>query len=274
MITLACMVVPYLNVTIIRTIVSLVFLLFVPGYVFTAAFFPKRDDINNAERAALSVGLSIGIIAVTGFSLNYTPWGIGLQSVALSLAAVTSACAWLAIKRRDALAKGDRFTVRFPELRDAVTMRLQSGSRLDRTLTTIAIASIALSLCVFAYLVATPGSEHFTELYVLGSYGKAKDYPNEFILGQTKPIVAGVINKEQGDASYELVIRLNDSKGNATTLHTEQITLRDGQTWEQRIPLTPDRAGNDMKIELSLYKKPDLNTPYRQAYFWTNVTRV
>ncbi len=135
------------------------------------------------------------------------------------------------------------------------------------------VASLIVSACVFAYLVAVPGSEHFTELYVLGPYGKAKDYPQEFPLGQTRSVVVGVSNKENRDASYELAVRLNDS-GNSTILNTERITLKNGQTWQQPLNLTPDKAGNGMKMEFTLYKEPDLNIPYREAYFWVNVTRI
>ena len=270
--TLACIVVPYLNVTIVRTIIGLIFVLSAPGYVVIAALFPSRNDISDAERAALSFGFSIGLLALVGLGLNYTPWGLRLESVLGFTTALTVLCVFIAVRRRGALSKANRFAVSLEEVRSAVSViRPGSGARLDRALSIIALVSIIVSASVFAYLVAAPSNEHFTQLYVLGPYGKAADYPTNFTLGDTSSVVVGVTNNEGRDTTYELVVRLNDS-GNATTLHTEQLTLGNGQTWQKPISLTPDKAGDGMKMEFLLYKSPDYDTPYREAYFWVNVT--
>ncbi|MGD0170779.1 MAG: DUF1616 domain-containing protein [Halobacteriota archaeon] len=271
-IALACIVIPYLNASGARVVTTLVFILSVPGYVFVAALFPHSNDLSNAERAALSFAFSIGLMALIGIGLNYTPWGIQLGPVVACALVLTFACSWISVKRRDALAKADRFTVRFADVRAAGNVTLpQSGAGLDRRLTLIAIASLVVSASVFAYLLATPTNEDATELYVLGPYGQARDYPQEFTLGQTRSVVVGVTNRENSEASYVLAVKLNDS-GNATTLDTERIALGNGQTWQQNVSLTPDRIGDGMKMEFTLYKEPDLNTPYRDVYFWVNVT--
>lgn len=73
----------------IRWVLGSVFVLFVPGYATVEALFPKRGELDSLERFALSVGLSIAIVAFVGFLLNYTPWGIRLTPLVISLAIIS-----------------------------------------------------------------------------------------------------------------------------------------------------------------------------------------
>jgi hypothetical protein len=81
---------------IIRYVLGAIFILWLPGYVFIKALFPaglptknpdKNLDMN--ERVALSVGMSLALVSITGLLLNYTPWGIRLTPITLSLTALT-----------------------------------------------------------------------------------------------------------------------------------------------------------------------------------------
>lgn len=56
-----------------------VLVLFLPGFVSIQALFPKKE-IDDLERLALSIGLSLAIVALIALVLNYTPWGIRLNS--------------------------------------------------------------------------------------------------------------------------------------------------------------------------------------------------
>ena len=78
-VTVALVFVPYLNGTFLRPVLGLVFVLLVPGYVFIAAFFPRKEDMSDIERIALSFGFSIGTLGLIGIGLNYTPWLIRLE---------------------------------------------------------------------------------------------------------------------------------------------------------------------------------------------------
>lgn len=80
---------PPLNETLLRVILGLPLILFVPGYVFISALFPEKKEFDSLERIALSIGLSICIAAFTGFLLTYTPFGVSQVSVLFSLSAIT-----------------------------------------------------------------------------------------------------------------------------------------------------------------------------------------
>jgi len=56
--------------SLIRMILGSIFVLFIPGFTWTFAFFSK-DEIDIIERIALSFGLSIALVPLTVFYLNY-----------------------------------------------------------------------------------------------------------------------------------------------------------------------------------------------------------
>jgi hypothetical protein len=68
-----------------RIILGLPLVMFFPGYTLIAALFPKRDDIDSIERVALSFGLSIAVVVLIVLMLNYSPWGIKLYPILISL---------------------------------------------------------------------------------------------------------------------------------------------------------------------------------------------
>jgi uncharacterized membrane protein len=49
---------PYSNVSVFRQILSVIIVIFNPGYALTAALFPrKKHDVSNIERVTLAFGL-------------------------------------------------------------------------------------------------------------------------------------------------------------------------------------------------------------------------
>jgi uncharacterized membrane protein len=68
----------------LRWLLGTIFTLFLPGYVTTEALYPDENSLNNIERIAISIGLSLAITPLIGLLLNYTPWGIKLESILLS----------------------------------------------------------------------------------------------------------------------------------------------------------------------------------------------
>lgn len=96
--------VPPLNETPLRAVLGFILVLFVSGYAFASALFPGSDELDGIERLALSIGLSICIVVFIGIALNYTPWGIRLKPILLSISAFTLAstaiCAYRRVKIR------------------------------------------------------------------------------------------------------------------------------------------------------------------------------
>ena len=81
-----------------RYILGSIFVLCLPGYTFTKALFPERE-LDSVERAALSLGISLALVPIIGLLLNYTPWGVRLIPITLSLLALTLTFASAAMVR-------------------------------------------------------------------------------------------------------------------------------------------------------------------------------
>ena len=82
----------------IRYILGAIFVLFLPGYSLIKALFPEKE-LDNIERTALSMGMSLALVPITGLILNYTPWGIRTTPITLSLLTLTIIFATAAIIR-------------------------------------------------------------------------------------------------------------------------------------------------------------------------------
>ena len=102
----------------IRYVLGMIFILWLPGYTFIKALFPRTapgrpatslthtvQNLDTIERIALSIGLSLALVPITGLLLNYTPWGITLTPTVLSLAGLTLAFATAAMLREKQQAK-------------------------------------------------------------------------------------------------------------------------------------------------------------------------
>ena len=90
----------------IRYALGTIFVLWLPGYAFMRALFPKHPaaktdekDMDTIERTALSIGISLALVPMVGLLLNYTPWGLSMTPIVLSLVALTVAFAVAAILR-------------------------------------------------------------------------------------------------------------------------------------------------------------------------------
>ena len=82
----------------IRYLLGAIFVLFLPGYSLIKLLFPEKE-LDNIERNALSMGMSLALVPITGLILNYTPWGIRTTPVTLSLLTLTIIFATAAIIR-------------------------------------------------------------------------------------------------------------------------------------------------------------------------------
>jgi hypothetical protein len=84
----------------LRAVLVLPLVFFLPGYVLVAALFPGRGaGLRAEERAMLSIGLSLALVALGGLLLNQTPWGLQADSWAALLGLFTLAAAVVAVLR-------------------------------------------------------------------------------------------------------------------------------------------------------------------------------
>lgn len=205
-----------------RVVLGLPFILFFPGYALIAFLFPRTDDLGIIERVALSFGLSIAITPLIGLGLNYTPFGIRLTPILVSITVFNLAFSLLAEWKRQSVEEAF-YPFDLNEVRRLYEGAFRSGSRLDRALTIILVISIAASLIALAYVIAVPKQgEKFTEFYILGPGGKAADYPTSLSVGEEGSLIIGIANHEYRTVYYGVEIWLVNStfENNETVVHS------------------------------------------------------
>jgi uncharacterized membrane protein len=117
----------------LRKVIGLPFILFFPGYALISFLFPEKRDLDNIERIALSFGLSIAITPLIGLILNYTPFGIRLMPILLSLSSFNMTFSVLSIYRR--MTARDPFIPRIDLKKLKEDLEWDKSSRLDKVLT-------------------------------------------------------------------------------------------------------------------------------------------
>jgi uncharacterized membrane protein len=291
---------------VLRIPIGLLMVLFVPGYVLIAALFPRAGDLDGIERIALSFGLSIAVVPLIGLGLNYTPWGIRLIPVVISISAFTLLMAAAAYWRRTSLPPEERFSLHLRQWTDSLKEEIRAeGERswVDKALTVILILSIIASVAALVYVVVTPKEgEKFTEFYILGPGGKAYDYPTEVRAGNNSTVIVGVVNHEYRLTNYTMEIQLNNtppidillngseennSLNDATTMLSAleydrsaltipilkmNLSLPHNETWERTVSYVLDEPGDRQKLQFLLYKEGNFTSAYRDLHLWVIVS--
>ena len=247
----------------LRIVVGVPFVLLLPGYCLVAALYPRRDDLQLAERLALSSGLSIAVVPLIGLALNYSPWGIRLEPILAFVTLFVVLAAAAAAFRRGLLPAEEAFG-----LASDVRLPRWPKLRLIDALAGMALLAFLASLGGGVYFVAASGEgpEGFTEFYVLGSGGKAEDYPGLVKAGEQATAVLGLVNREGRDTAYQIAVMLDGE----TTDDIDGVVLGNGERWEKTVALLPAHAGNSQKAEFLLYKDGG-GEPYRSLHLWLDV---
>ncbi|WP_372912399.1 DUF1616 domain-containing protein [Salinigranum sp.] len=293
---------PVVRDTPLRIVVGLPFVLFVPGYALVAALFPERgtdpaDDatdgsgITGLERVALSFGVSIAVVPLVGLVLNFTPFGIRLVPIVVTLTVLVLALAAVATRRRLALPTEDRFTVPWRAwLRAGRSELFDPETRTDGALNVLLVVSLVLAVSSVGYAVAVPKQgESFTEFYLLTESDDgelvADGYPTEFVAGQSQSLVVGVGNQEHQQQAYTVVVELHDVQvtDNWTRvvdrqrLQTFELETEHNETWQRQHTVTPELTGDRMRLTYMLYRgappaTPTTDNAYRELHLWVNVS--
>jgi len=191
----------------LRVVLALPLMLFIPGYCVIAALFPKDGDINLIERFTLSFGLSVAIVPLIGLGLNFTPWGIRLEPIMISVTLFTLVMVLVAYYTRSGLPHDEQFRIHFfraaTDIKEGIVPSKQS--RIDRILGVVLALAILVTIATAIYVIAVPQEgEAFTEFFILGNNRTAENYPNNIIPGQIYPMFVGVGNHEHRNTRYTI----------------------------------------------------------------------
>lgn len=340
LLTVGAVFLPVIRDTPIRILFGLPFTLFLPGYAFIAALFPEagsspvhsteepkttadagegtndgetvdsdvsqvqRTGIDGIERTALAFGTSIAIVPLLLLCLNFTPWGIRLEPIMVTVSVFTLVATSVAARRRWALPPDDRFSVPYQEwIQNGRKELLQPETRTDQALNILLIASIMLAIGSVGYAVAVPPQgEQFSEFYLLTKSDDgelvADGYPTELTRGESESIVVGITNNEYRPINYTVVAQLqevettapdNVTRSNESAVDTEtqvrnrqeidrfRVQLDHNETVQESRPISPPTTGEELRLQYLLYtgevpETPTEDNAYRSLHLWVTVS--
>jgi len=284
---------PLLNTLPLRIILTLPVVLFIPGYCIIAALYPKKRDIDLIERIALSFGLSIAVIPLIGFGLNFTPWGIRLDPIVVSLSLFTFVIILAAYYQRSLVEEDERFSFPFSEVALAMKRELVPGgrNRVDHILGGILILLIFTTLITTIFVFTAPkGEEGYSEFYVLDENRTTSNLPSRINVTQSYPINIGIGNHENRNVTYTIETWTVRTEFNNIT-NTSRIvamepndrmtfTLAENRTAIIPYNLSVRQTGYD-RVEFLLFNesipgfevtgKDRISASYRDLHLWLTV---
>jgi uncharacterized membrane protein len=284
---------PILNTTPLRIILALPIVLFIPGYCIIASLYPKKHDIGLIDRIALSFGLSMAVVPLIAYGLNFTQWGIRLDSVVISLTILIWALVLVAHYRRVLLSPEGRFRIPFSEIAGSLRHAIfsEKGEKIERLLTRVLYLAILVAVLTTVYVISVPKEgERFTEFFILGENKMAAEYPDMIITGQNYPIFIGVGNHEYRNVTYTIeawgmIMDFNNVTNTSRIMAMDplwQHSLTLGYNETPNIPynLSINKTGYN-RVEFLLFNEsvPDLtvtgsdriNASYRNLYLRVDV---
>ncbi|MDG6257108.1 MAG: DUF1616 domain-containing protein [Methanomicrobiaceae archaeon] len=290
---LIVMYMPLVNETALRVLFTIPLILFIPGYALISLLFPLKEQINPLERFILAVGMSFALAALIGLMLNYTPWGIRLETVSAALCGFSWFTLIVAYYRRALVDPALRFSVSFGRLvRACGAVIAIPGPDRHRFLSHLLALSILLALATTVLVMAAPKEgEKFSEFYILGENGQAIQYPRKITLNEPQHLLLGIGNHEYRDVEYLIEVfgvRVNtDLLSNTTRIDSMQLldrfslSLASGQELERSYAITMD-SGEFNRIDLLLFTddvpSDDIQgmeriaASYRNLHIWVDIS--
>jgi uncharacterized membrane protein len=250
---------------ILRIIFGLPFLLFLPGYALVSALWAKNTELDMLERTALSLGLSIALVALVGFGLNFTPLGITLNSVVIGLFILILILVGLTWYRRLQLKPEERFQLKFGVVNDT----MDAISSANKLIVLMVVIAIIIGGGLLVYIALNPPQETFTELFILDENGATEDYPSSLIVNESAQITIVVISHEEETIDYNIVVWLRPLNGTDEILSNYVFSLENEKKWQQDIIFNISISGK-FKVEIELTKENG-STPYATNHLWIDV---
>jgi len=298
--------VPPLSGTPVRPVVSLAFVLFVPGYTYLGVLFPKRSISRSAsndtfaaerpegglgllERLVFSFGTSVAITTLVGLALGFRAPGITRTNLYVGLAALVAVGLPVAAVRRSRLPATTRVRSPHRTVPTRIRSKLAGQGTTANVVTVLVTVSLVVAVVAVGAGLGSPQGGAVTELYLLsenesGEY-VPRDYPETVAQGENESFAIGITNQEGETVAYTVVVlrqqfEAGDRTGpptSETRLRTFSATLDDGEA--ERIPhsIEPAADTRSYRVTYLLYvgqppSNPSIDNAYREVHLWIRGT--
>jgi uncharacterized membrane protein len=240
----------------------LVFVL--PGYTLTQVLFrrqPAPEPSNNlilppsskigqpigtVDYIILSLGLSLAIDVLVGFTLNVLPMGLRGQTWTIALGSLSTLFALCAIYRRR---NGPLNSGRIPRPRITTYQSILMG------------LAILLAIGAVWFSITRPPATQadFTQFWMLPS----KQFSNNCA------IQIGMQSNESTPVTYRIVLKINDIQVNTWP----SMVLAPQEKWEQTVTIKAEAAAF-IGAEAQLYRTDEPNSIYRDVHLTIHTKRA
>lgn len=284
-----------------RTVLAVPLVVLLPGYSLVSALFPEALGTDTAdedgtmsltgvERFGLSVVLSLVLVPMVGFVVNYT-YGFFVRPLLLAVCGLTVFLALVGILRRLALPTERRYAVTPGAWFDETTGAFLSMSRRDlrvspalkpstsgqQLLNVFFVVSLLTLAATAGYATVTPTQDDdpFSEFYLLtqNENGEfvAEDLPQEFQQGESREVYVAISNHEGQRVPYTVVMTLDGRE-----IDRFSTSIAKGQTQRVQATVSPQQTGDRLRLSFLLYRGdvPENPTPenaYRESRLWISV---
>jgi uncharacterized membrane protein len=238
-----------------RLALSLLFLLYIPGFLIQQTLFPRRAGLDGVERFSLSVGISLAIIPPAALILDALPAGITLPAILAAEAVILTVTLLLYTAKRMLTADDPAVKPAEPKTMSRSGKVLAGGFLL-----------LMLAFAIMALIMISRLQPAYTEFYLLGEQGQAQEYPREVMQGGEIQVRVGVENHEGTATTYRIAAVLDQtvlSQNDGFILQPDQVYIED-------MILRIDTPASDASIQLLLFRA-DETTPYRTLRLWLRV---
>lgn len=293
-----------LGPSLLRVVLVLPLVLLFPGYALLAALYPGtpadervrrnsslegRATLSPLERFAFSVGVSLALVPMVVFVLNFTPFGIRLDPILAGVSGLVVVLTVLGFLSRASAPEGRRHGLDVP-FGDWLSRYLSTQSKslqspaafvpetgTQRLLNVLFVVALLVFAGTVGYAAVTPSADQdpFTELYLLqqtddGEY-LAENLPEEFSKGESRTLYVGIGNHERRPVRYTVVVQLEGE-----VLDRFHTRVGAGETKRVERQVTPTQTGDRLRLSFLLYKgkvpaEPTPENAYREVHLWVTV---
>ncbi|MEN8240359.1 MAG: DUF1616 domain-containing protein [Chloroflexota bacterium] len=231
-------------------------LFFAPGYFLLNLMFAEKFPFTEQLKYPTSFGLSVVISGLTLLLLSF--FGISRQSLQFVL---------YLLNILGLISMG----IRLFHKQDIKTSNIPNLLKRGKSETVLVVSFlIALFLIFISFSWFWGKTEEttaeFTEFYILGMEGRAADYVSEVEVNSPFEINVGIENHEGEGMNYS-VFALTEA---GVVGHIESVLVPDGAQWEDKLMITLDSIGENLKVKIYLSCE-GCDFPYRQLTSWVTV---
>lgn len=289
----------------IRIVLLAPVLLFLPGFTLSTVLFPKRpaegawatndrssrlggDGISSlglVERAAISVGLSAGLLPLFAFGFDLA-LGRVVGPIIVATAVFSAGMALIGGYRRSRLSERDRLEIPIEEWFEGIRMAVTDDSTGAAAVNILLVVSVLLAVGAVGVAFAVPQQgATFTDFSVGSEQGGefvTDDYPDDLAVGETAEMSVLIENSEGEPTQYSVVARFERVQDGTVTAVEDAgeftVTVEPGETAIERHSVTRSMTGDDVRLRFSLYRgeppiNPDSETAYRSVHVWISQGR-